>query len=55
MTCSHKYSGTRVYDILQELRGRRNRAISTIGRINKKTSGLLLLTDDGEFLHRVIR
>ncbi|HVL42591.1 MAG TPA: pseudouridine synthase, partial [Brevundimonas sp.] len=29
-------------------------AISTIGRLDKQTTGLLLLTDDGDLLHRVI-
>ncbi|HEY3695843.1 16S rRNA pseudouridine(516) synthase, partial [Phenylobacterium sp.] len=29
-------------------------ALSTIGRLDKDTSGLLLITDDGPFLHRVI-
>lgn len=28
--------------------------ISTVGRLDKETSGLLLLTDDGELLHRII-
>ena len=30
------------------------RPLSTIGRLDKETSGLLLLTDDGPFLHKVI-
>jgi len=29
-------------------------ALSSIGRLDKETSGLLLITDDGPFLHRVI-
>jgi 16S rRNA pseudouridine516 synthase len=29
-------------------------ALSTIGRLDKETSGLLLLTDDGALLHRII-
>jgi 16S rRNA pseudouridine516 synthase len=28
--------------------------LSTIGRLDKETTGLLLITDDGPFLHRVI-
>ena len=28
--------------------------ISTVGRLDKETSGLLLLTDDGGLLHRII-
>jgi len=54
MTCSHKEAGARVYDILPARWRRRNPAISTIGRLDKQTSGLLLLTDDGDLLHRVI-
>lgn len=54
MTCSHKESGTLVYDVLPDRWKRRDPAISTIGRLDKQTSGLLLLTDDGDLLHRVI-
>lgn len=54
MTCSHKEDGALVYDVLPERWRRRDPAISTIGRLDKQTSGLLLLTDDGDLLHRVI-
>lgn len=54
MTCSHKEDGALVYDILPDRWRRRDPALSTIGRLDKETSGLLLLTDDGDFLHRVI-
>ncbi len=54
MTCSHKEDGALVYDVLPERWRRRDPAISTIGRLDKETSGLLLLTDDGDLLHRVI-
>ncbi|WP_312814536.1 pseudouridine synthase [Brevundimonas sp.] len=54
MTCSHKEDGALVYDVLPERWMRRDPAISTIGRLDKQTSGLLLLTDDGDLLHRVI-
>jgi 16S rRNA pseudouridine516 synthase len=54
MTCSHKEQGPLVYDILPVRWRRRDPAISTIGRLDKQTSGLLLLTDDGALLHRVI-
>ena len=54
MTCSHKEEGALVYDILPKRWKRRDPAISTIGRLDKQTSGLLLLTDDGDLLHRVI-
>ncbi len=54
MTCSRKEEGALVYDVLPERWRRRDPAISTIGRLDKQTSGLLLLTDDGDLLHRVI-
>ncbi|PZO06693.1 MAG: 16S rRNA pseudouridine(516) synthase [Alphaproteobacteria bacterium] len=54
MTCSHKEDGALVYEALPERWRRRDPAISTIGRLDKQTSGLLLLTDDGDLLHRVI-
>ena len=54
MTCSHKEDGALVYDVLPERWRRRDPAISTIGRLDKETTGLLLLTDDGDLLHRVI-
>ncbi|GAA0870784.1 pseudouridine synthase [Brevundimonas basaltis] len=54
MTCSHKEDGALVYDVLPDRWRRRDPAISTIGRLDKATTGLLLLTDDGALLHRVI-
>lgn len=54
MTCSHKEEGALVYDILPGRWRARDPAISTIGRLDKQTTGLLLLTDDGDLLHRVI-
>lgn len=54
MTCSRKEDGPLVYDLLPPRWLRREPAISTIGRLDKDTSGLLLLTDDGDLLHRVI-
>lgn len=54
VTCSHKEDGALVYDLLPERWRRREPAISTVGRLDKDTSGLLLLTDDGALLHRII-
>jgi 16S rRNA pseudouridine516 synthase len=54
MTCSHKEDGPLVYDLLPKRWRGRDPAISTIGRLDKQTSGLLLMTDDGEVLHRII-
>ena len=54
MTCSRKEDGALVYDVLPPRWRRRDPVISTIGRLDKQTTGLLLLTDDGDLLHRVI-
>lgn len=54
VTCSRKEAGPLVYGLLPPRWRRRDPAISTIGRLDKDTSGLLLLTDDGALLHRVI-
>ena len=54
VTCSHKEAGPLVFDLLPSRWRRRDPAISTVGRLDKETSGLLLLTDDGALLHRII-
>ncbi|MEO6379573.1 MAG: 16S rRNA pseudouridine(516) synthase [Caulobacteraceae bacterium] len=54
VTCSHKETGALVYELLPPRWRRREPAISTVGRLDKDTSGLLLLTDDGALLHRII-
>jgi 16S rRNA pseudouridine516 synthase len=54
VVCSHKEPGRSVYELLPARWRARDPAISTIGRLDADTSGLLLLTDDGAFLHRVI-
>jgi len=54
VVCSHKEDGDRIYDLLPRRWRIRDPAISTVGRLDKDTSGLILLTDDGDYLHRVI-
>lgn len=54
VTCSHKEAGELVYDLLPFRWRQRDPAISTVGRLDKETSGLLLLTDDGTLLHKII-
>ncbi len=54
MTCSHKEAGPLVYDVFPPRWRRREPALSTVGRLDKESSGLLLLTDDGALLHKII-
>lgn len=54
VVCSHREAGRSVYELLPARWRARIPALSTIGRLDKETSGLLLITDDGPFLHRVI-
>lgn len=54
VVCSHKEDGEKIYDLLPRRWRLRDPALSTVGRLDKETSGLILVTDDGDFLHRVI-
>lgn len=54
VTCSHKEAGPLVYGLFPERWRRRDPPLSTVGRLDKETSGLLLVTDDGALLHRII-
>jgi 16S rRNA pseudouridine516 synthase len=54
VVCSHREAGRSVYELLPHRWRAREPALSTIGRLDKDTTGLLLITDDGPFLHRVI-
>lgn len=54
LVCSHDDGeGKLVYDLLPPRWRLRDPKISTVGRLDKETSGLLLLTDDGALLHRL--
>ena len=53
-TCSHdEEEGDVIYDLLPFQWRHRNPAVSSVGRLDKETSGLLLITDDGKFIHRM--
>lgn len=54
VTCSTKDQGRLVYDLLPPRFRLRDPLLSTVGRLDRETSGLLLLTDDGALLHRII-
>ncbi len=53
-TCSTKDTGRLVYDLLPPRFRLRDPVLSTVGRLDRDTSGLLLFTDDGQLLHRII-
>lgn len=53
-TCSADDPGATIYDLLPERFAHRNPGLNPVGRLDKDTSGLLLLTDDGKLLHRII-
>lgn len=53
-TCSTRDTGRLVYDLLPPRYRLRQPLLSSIGRLDRDTSGLLLFTDDGGLLHRII-
>lgn len=53
-TCSTKDQGRIVYDLLPARYRSRSPLLSTVGRLDRDTSGMLLLTDDGGLLHRIV-
>ena len=54
VTCSAKDQGRLVYDLLPKRFRLRDPLVSPVGRLDRDTSGLLLFTDDGQLLHRII-
>ncbi|MCC6336428.1 MAG: rRNA pseudouridine synthase [Myxococcales bacterium] len=53
LVCSHdSRDGARIYDVLPEPWLRRDPRVNTIGRLDKDTSGLILLTDVGALVQR---
>jgi len=53
-TCSTKDPGRIVYDLLPPRFRARSPLLSSVGRLDRETSGLLLFTDDGGLLHRIV-
>src|SRR5688572_31943062 len=53
-TCSTKDPGRVVYDLLPPRFRLRSPLLSSVGRLDRDTSGLLLMTDDGTLLHRIV-
>ena len=53
-TCSTKDPGRVIYDLLPPRFRLRSPLLSSVGRLDRDTSGLLLMTDDGTLLHRIV-
>lgn len=54
LVCSHEErEGPNVYSLLPPRWRRRNPQVTSIGRLDKDTSGLLLLTDQSPLVHRL--
>src|SRR5690606_20816704 len=53
-TCSTRDPGRIVYDLLPPRFRLRKPVLSSVGRLDRDTSGLLLMTDDGALLHRIV-
>jgi 16S rRNA pseudouridine516 synthase len=53
-TCSTKDVGELIYDLLPPRFNLRSPTLATVGRLDRDTSGLLLMTDDGALLHRIV-
>lgn len=53
-TCSMQDPGRIVYDLLPSRFRLRSPTLASVGRLDRDTTGLLLMTDDGALLHRIV-
>ena len=53
-TCSTKDHGRLIYELLPDRFRDRDPVLSSVGRLDRDTSGMLLMTDDGQLLHRIV-
>jgi len=51
--CSRKEDGRLIYEDFPERWAHRKPPLSSVGRLDKNTSGLLILTDDGQLNHQI--
>jgi 16S rRNA pseudouridine516 synthase len=52
-TCSTKDAGELIYELVPPRFRVRSPIVANVGRLDRDTSGLLLMTDDGVLLHRI--
>jgi 16S rRNA pseudouridine516 synthase len=52
--CSKEDPDATVYDLLPARFEHRNPGLNPVGRLDKDTTGMLLMTDDGPLLHKII-
>lgn len=52
--CSHDEKGKLIYNLLPERWQARNPQLSCAGRLDKESTGQVIITDDGELLHKII-
>ncbi len=53
VVCSHDDSGRLIYSLLPSRWQNRNPKLSTVGRLDRDTTGAILLTDDGDLNHKL--
>ncbi len=53
-TCSTRDPGRIIYDLFPSRFRLRSPVLASVGRLDRDTSGLLLMTDDGGLLHRIV-
>lgn len=53
-TCSTSDAGTLIYDLVPRRFRLRSPTLATVGRLDRDTTGLLMMTDNGALLHRIV-
>lgn len=53
-TCSHDEVGNLIFDLLPDRFRHRSPQLSPAGRLDKESTGAVIVTDDGDLLHRII-
>jgi 16S rRNA pseudouridine516 synthase len=53
-TCSTKDAGAVIYELLPYRFRLRSPLLASVGRLDRDTTGLLLMTDDGALLHKIV-